>query len=90
MKRKIVYFLFLHELAKKAKRISFSVSFEAKKNCFNAKSAHACTSTVRDFSYRNVKIFHRTVNTPTEYKLLIISQFPHGANYSKVKMFTIQ
>jgi hypothetical protein len=45
------------------------------------------TSTVRDFSHRNGKISHRTVNPPTEYKQFIISQFPHGENYYTVKIF---
>jgi hypothetical protein len=43
------------------------------------------TSTVRDFSRRNVKISHSTVNPPN--KQFIISQLPHGENYQTGKIF---
>jgi hypothetical protein len=35
---------------------------------------------VRDFSHRTVKISHRTVNLPTEYKQVVIGGIPHGEN----------
>jgi hypothetical protein len=46
------------------------------------------TGTVRDFSHHNVKISHRMLNPPTEYKQFIISQLPHGeiSRYKAYKM----
>jgi hypothetical protein len=53
---------------KNLKSIGFAVSFIALYLSLSS------TSTVRDFSHRNVNISHRTVNPPTEHKQFIISQ----------------
>jgi hypothetical protein len=42
---------------------------------------------VRDFSHRTVKISHRTVNLPTEYKQVVIGGILHGENRRFLFMF---
>jgi hypothetical protein len=56
----------------KFKKIEFVVLFIARYVSMTR------TGRVRDFSHRKVKISHFTVNPPTEYKQIIISQLLHG------------